>query len=105
MTTVPTDLASYVDGAASSDAEFLLACEARAQALLSAYLGSAVVPPEVVRAAELEVAAELFARRGLSHGLVTFGGGEGDVQAVRVNRDPLTLAYPLLARYVRPGIA
>lgn len=92
------DLARYV-GAADSDTAFVEACLEAADELVSGFLGSAAaveaVPAPVLRAAVQEVGADLFHRRKTRNGVASFNG-DGDVLALRVNRDALTAAVPLL---------
>ena len=96
-------LSAYV-GAGTADAEFVAACEAEATALVGAYVGTALVPYEVLGRAVLEVGSELFHRRSAPNGVAQFGTLDG-AAPIRVARDPMVGAYPLLARYVGGGFA
>lgn len=63
------------------------------------------VPASVLDRATREVCSDLFTRRQAPHGVVNaqFAGGDGPgATPVRINRDPLAGAYPLLARWVVP---
>ena len=96
-------LAQYV-GSGAADAEFVAACEAEATALVGAYVGTATVPSEVLGRAALEVGSELFHRRSAPNGVAQFGTQDG-AAPLRVARDPMVGAYPLLNRYVSGGFA
>ena len=66
---------------------------------------SGTVPATVLDRATREVCSDLFARRNAPNGIVNaqFASGDGPgASAVRINRDPLTPAYPLLSRWVVP---
>lgn len=94
-------LTKYVS-ANQADADFVRACldEAEqivANALLSPAGTVRTCPEEIRDRAVKEVGAELFARRGLRNGIATFGTGDGDLQPVRVARDPMHLARSILA--------
>ena len=96
-------LSTYV-GAGAADAEFVAACEAEATALVGAFVGTATVPSEVLGRASLEVGSELFHRRSAPNGVAQFGTLDG-AAPLRVARDPMVGAYPLLNRYVGGGFA
>ena len=96
-------LASYV-GAGTADAEFVAACEAEATALVTAYIGAAEVPDSVLSRAVFEVGSELFHRRSAPNGVAQFGTLDG-AAPIRVARDPMVGAYPLLSRYLGGGFA
>lgn len=96
------DLSAYV-GANSGDDAFVEDCWEEASALVSAFVGTAEVPPVVLHRASLEVGSELFHRRQAPSGVAQFATFDG--APVRVARDPLVGAYPLLRPYVGPGLA
>lgn len=100
--TSAADLQAYVN-ANSSDEAFVTTCLAEATALVQAYVGTAVVPPVVLDRAVLEVGSELFHRRQAPSGVAQFAALDG--APIRVARDPMVGAYPLLARYVGGGFA
>lgn len=75
-----------------------------AHALVRKHTGSADVPTAVIRSAVLDVASDLYSRRQHHNGVVTFDSPDG-VTALRVNRDPMASAYPLLRPYVTPPLA
>jgi len=61
------------------------------------------VPPVVLDRAIKEVGSELFHRRQAPGGVAQFAGLDG--APIRVARDPMVSAYPILARHVGPAIA
>lgn len=73
---------------------------AESRALVAHYLGSnANDCPEVVQnRAVIECAGELYQRRAARNGVMIFGGD--DVQTVRVARDPMVAARPMLRPYI-----
>ncbi len=93
--------------APTADVEFLTDVLTQATTQVDTYLGEARtdVPPEVLAGAVREVAVELYSRRSIRHGIATYTTADGQLSPVRVNRDPLAAAYPLLARYVPAGLA
>lgn len=98
-------LTAYVK-ASANDATYVEQCAAEAEAIVAESLRSGTAglerpaPAELRKRAVVEVGAELYARRGLRNGIATFGTGDGDVQPVRVNRDPMHLARSILAPYL-----
>ena len=97
------DLLEYV-GAQSDEAEFAGECEAQAMALVSNHCGSRVafVPQDILDRCMLEVGSELFHRRSAPSGIAQFAAPDG--APVRVARDPMVGAYPLLRPYIGMGI-
>lgn len=87
-------------------------CLAVANAVLAEYLkglmDDAQVPSVILDEATLLVAADEFHRRRAPNGVLNqqFAGEDG-LQAVpvRISRDPLSAAYPLLAPYMDVVIA
>jgi len=96
------DLKSYVNGSVD-DLEFIQSCEYQAQDLVDGYVGLAIVPLTILERAYLEVGSELFHRRSAPNGVAQFTTLDGS--AIRIARDPMVGAYPLLRRYVGWGIA
>jgi len=106
----PVDVALdwYVGERNSRDPDtpaFVAQCDAEAEALVFDHVGSATVPEVILARAVLEVAADLYYRKAARNGVVTFGSGVESASVVRINRDPMTQAYPLLAPYVGLGFA
>lgn len=103
MTLSTDELAAYT-GANLSDDTFLETCLAEATMLVGRFVGTAMVPTEVADRATLEVSSELFHRRQAPNGIAQFATVDG-VSPIRVARDPMVAAYPLLMPYVGTGIA
>ncbi|NTW39350.1 MAG: hypothetical protein HGA44_05575 [Cellulomonadaceae bacterium] len=97
-------LATYVDhtGVLTDADPFVVQCWAEAGALVGAYVGTATLPQAVLHRARLEVGSELFHRRQAPNGVAQFAALDG--APVRVARDPMVGAYPILNRYVIGGI-
>ena len=102
MTVSTADLRAYVNASASDD-DFISTCLTEAHTLVAGYVGEFVVPPSVLDRAALEVGSELFHRRKAPNGIMQFA--TPDASPVRVARDPMVGAYPLLNRYVSGGFA
>ncbi len=101
-----TNLQSYV-GAPDSDATYVEECFDEATALVEAYIGTidpvSAIPTIIVERATLEVGSELYHRRQAPNGVAQFSTIDGS--PIRVARDPMLGAYPLLQRYLGLGIA
>ncbi|WP_350348018.1 hypothetical protein ABIQ69_15470 [Agromyces sp. G08B096] len=100
-------LTSYVKSGAAqvstTDQEFIEASLTEAEALVVAYVGAATVPQAVLDRATIEVGSELFNRRAAPNGISQFAGPDGS--AIRVARDPMVGAYPILQPYLPLGFA
>lgn len=105
MATTNTDLATYVQGDLTSDAPFLTRCVTEAGELVARRVASEVVPATVVDRAVLEVAADLYYRRRSRNGVSTFDGQDGMPEPMRISRNPMLAAQPILDPYLAPGIA
>lgn len=103
MSEMTTRLAAYVGGVPVSD--FLRSCALEAASLVASQVGTAKVPKEVMARAVLEVAAELYHRKSAPNGIKNFADGFDGATAIRVARDPLVAARPLLAPYLPLGFA
>lgn len=102
----PGDVAAlrgYVSADSSHD-DYLAECWATAELAVAQHVGAAVVPVDTYRRAVLEVASELYHRRNAPAGVLA---QYADVAAapVRMARDPLAPAYPLLAPFLPGGFA
>lgn len=77
---------------------------AEAIALVERKVGALVdaVPAVILERAAVDVAAELYHRRRIRHGIVQMGDAE--VTPVRVSRDPAAVADAILAPWLGPGI-
>ncbi len=94
-------LAAYV-GAPDTDTDYVGECAAQAEALVAAYVATTEVPAAARKRAVLEVGSELFHRRSAPNGIAQFAAG--DCNPIRVARDPMVGAYPILNRYVVSGL-
>jgi hypothetical protein len=101
-----TDLQNYV-GAPESDATYVEACYEEATELVTAFVGSSepviAIPDNVLERAILETGSELYHRRQAPNGISQFASLDGT--PIRIARDPMTGAYPILQRYVQLGMA
>lgn len=100
------DLEAYVNlpGADGEHSAFVTQCWEEAVELVECYVGSADVPATVLKRACLEVGSELFHRRQAPNGIAQFATLDGS-SAVRVARDPMVGAYPILKRFIGGGFA
>lgn len=101
----PTDLAWYVE-AIGDDQEYAVRSKHEATELVHRFIGGESnpfgVPTSSLERAVLEVGADLFYRRMARNGIASF---EGDaIQPQRINRDPMSAAYPFLRPYLVTGL-
>lgn len=98
-------LRDYV-GAVASDSEdaFVTSCWYEAEALVYKFIGGRDVPENVIERATLECGSELYHRRSAPNGIAQFASLDGGT-AVRVARDPMIGAYPILSPWVGLGVA
>ncbi len=89
------DLAAYV-GAHADDTAFVTQCWDEATDLVTAFIGTQIVPESIKDRAILETGSELFHRRNSPQGLAQMAAFDGS--PVRVARDPMVGAYPILAK-------
>jgi len=99
----PAALATYLGDVEADD--FLTQCVQVATEMVTTHIGAAQIPTPVVARAVLEVAAELWNRRTAPNGVASFGDGAGGVIPMRVARDAMVAARPLLAPWIGLGIA
>lgn len=97
------DLKAYV-GAPASDDAFVADCWTEASALVAKFVGTATVNADVLNRAKIECGSELYHRRSAPNGVAQFATLDGG-SAVRVARDPMIAAYPILIAWVGQGIA
>lgn len=103
MADLTTRLAAYV-GDVPAD-EYLRSCVAEATLLVGSQVGNITIPQEVHDRAVMEVAAELYHRRSAPNGIKSFADGLDGATAIRVARDALVAARPLLAPYLPLAIS
>jgi hypothetical protein len=96
------DLKTYVGAKDGSDA-YVIACYEDATALVEAFIGTSVVPASAKDRAILETGSELFHRKNAPNGLAQFQGFDG-AAPVRIARDPMVGAYPILSRWMVLGL-
>ena len=96
-------LAAYV-GDVPNDS-FLRECAAQAATLIRGQVGTATVPVDILERATIEVAAELYHRRSAPNGIKNFADGFDGTAAIRVARDAMVAARPLLAPYLPLAIS
>ena len=103
MAVTAEKLATYVQTKLELDQAFISDCVAEGTALVAEYVGTREVPEAIKDRAVLEVAADLFYRRRSRNGVADFDDPTG--VPVRINRDPMTAAYPILGQFMGPAIA
>lgn len=103
MADLPTRLAAYVGDVPIDD--YLRSCVTEATSLVGSQVGHAVIPQDVHDRAVMEVAAELYHRRSAPNGIKSFADGLDGASAIRVARDALVAARPLLAPYLPLAIS
>ncbi len=100
-------LEAYVTAGASfttaDDGDYITACVMEAMELVDHEIGTAPVPDPVVDRAVIEVGSELYNRRSAPNGISQFASPDGG--AVRIARDPMVGARPLLAPFLGLGFA
>lgn len=106
-TVTVADLRTYFGAGAGDDPTITLNL-ATAKALVAKECkdGNGVtidVPVEIINQAVTEVAAELFNRKNAKNGVMQFASADG--AAVRIARDPMVAARPILQPFTGFGIA
>jgi hypothetical protein len=95
----------------TADDAFISSCYDEADEMLVKYIidsGVAeediptTIGPFALARATVEVGADLYYRKAAKYGYSSLAGA---VNAVRVNRDPLTAAYPLIDPYLPAGFS
>ena len=104
ITATVGDLATYVGE--NGDTQFVARCLAQGDALVEQYVGAnfSRVPQAAYDRAVLEVGAELFHRRQAPGGITQFATMDG-AAPVRMARDPMVAAYPILDPFLPAGLA
>lgn len=82
---------------------FIEDCLAEATELVDGYIGESPIPEVRYDLAVKKTAAELYAQRDAPQGVSQFSDLD-NVQPIRVARDPLTAAKPILRKY-KTGLA
>lgn len=91
------NLKEYV-GASTTDDAYVAECWETAQDLVLGYANSYDVPVSVLERCFLEVGSELFHRRSAPMGIAQYASYDGT--PLRIARDPLIGAYPILNKYM-----
>lgn len=91
-------------GASHTDLALLHSCAQQAAELVDAYIGDGEVPCSIRERAIIEVGVELFHRRNAPGGITQFATLEG-ASPVRMARNPMVAAYPLLDPFLSAGLA
>lgn len=94
------ELARFVS--APQEDPYLSECVTEATELVGKLAGDRLptIPGPVADRAILEVAADLYHRRATRNGIAGFDDTEISAAPVRINRDPLTPARPILAPWI-----
>lgn len=89
----------------SADQDFIDSCAGEAAAMVERECGSylASVPAEIIQRATIEVGSELYNRRSAPNGISQFTSADGG--AIRVARDPMVAARPMLSPFLPGGFA
>lgn len=104
MTITGTDLITYVNASPTEEA-FAQSCAEGAMALVDAFVSVGSVPDSIIARAYLVVAAEMFEQRNAPSGIRQFSAEGVAPEGMRVARDPMTGAYPILRPFLRGGFA
>lgn len=96
-------LGRYVGDVPRTD--YLKECISVAWLSVNHFVGTAVIPPYILDRAVLEVAAELYHRKNAPNGIKSYVDAFDGASAIRVARDALVAARPLLTPYMPLPIA
>lgn len=96
-------LGRYVGDVPRTD--YLKECISVAWLSVNHFVGTAVIPPYILDRAVLEVAAELYHRKNAPNGIKSYADAFDGASAIRVARDALVAARPLLTPYMPLPIA
>jgi hypothetical protein len=107
----PVDLKWYVT-AIGEDEPFAQQCAAEAEIMVGNFVGATEktpnpynVPDEVLGRAVLEVGADLYYRKASRNGIASFDTGMPAPEPMRLNRDPMAAAFPILRPFMpAPGL-
>ena len=97
------DLRKYVGATQSADTDaFVEECWDGAVAFVDRFIGDQTIPVSVRELAILKCGAEMFNQKAAKNGVMNQAGYDGS--PVRIARDPMVAAYPVLAPWVVWGI-
>lgn len=91
--------------ASAEDVTFIEACLEEAMALVDQRCGAAkaTVPVAALERAYIEAGSELYNRRAAPNGISQFSAADGS--AIRIARDPMVAAEPILRPFLPLGFA
>lgn len=92
--------------ASGDDVAFATECATQAAELVTNLVGTDNpygVPESTLARVILEVGADLYYRKASRNGIAGFEDG-GEPQPMRLNRDPLAAAYPILRQFLPMGL-
>lgn len=89
--------------APDADDEFVEQCWLLADELVSKEIGTDVVPDVAVEQATVLCGSELYHRRNAPNGIASFTTPDGS--PIRVARDPMVAAKPILSPFLGAGFA
>lgn len=96
------DLKTFL-GSDDSDDTYVMSCYNTALALVEAFIGTNnSVPASIKDRCVLNVGQELFHQKDAPSGIAQYSQFEN--APIRVARDPMVAAYPLLSRYMVVGL-
>jgi hypothetical protein len=103
----PSVLQWFVE-AMGDDVDYATECNTEATVFVENFIGADNpygVPDEAKARAILEVGADLFYRKNSRNGIVSYESGMPAPEPVRLQRDPMTAAYPILRPFLpAPGL-
>ncbi len=105
MTITGADLIEYVNADATVDGTYADDCAEAAMDLVDNFILLGAVPVSVVRRAYLVTAAEMFEQRNAPNGIRQFAADGFAGEGMRVSRDPMAGAYPILRPFLAGGFA
>lgn len=104
----PLTVREYVNAQNAVDVRLANNSAAEADELVSRHIGGKDnphdVPATLIARAVLEVGADLYWRHKSRNGVVQLGSGVEAAGPVRINRDPMTMAYELLSPFLPAAI-
>lgn len=91
--------------ASPTDAAFIAECLEESMTMVNHRCGAALglVPVAALQRAYIEVGSELYNRRAAPNGISQFAAADGS--ALRIARDPMVAAEPILRAFLPLGIA
>lgn len=90
--------------ATDQDDAYISQCLAEAEELVDAFTAGEDIPVISKNKAKLLTLSALYHQRNAPNGIQQFADFGGAVNVVRVARDPMIAAYPILARFMVIGL-